>query len=157
MRIQLTAAGTKMPSWVEAGFEEYRKRLPMECELVLQEIPLARRGKSVDVARLIEKEGEQMLENIGADTHVVALEVDGKAWSTETLAQQLLRWQMKTRSVALMVGGPEGLSNCVRARADEKWSLSPLTLPHPLVRIVIAEQLYRAWSINKNHPYHRAG
>lgn len=157
MRIQLLAVGSKMPAWVEAGFEEYRKRMPPECELVLREIPLSKRGKSIDVARAIEREGEQMLSHIASDAHVVALEVDGKNWSTEQLAQQLARWQMQSRGVALLVGGPEGLAQCARARAVERWSLSPLTLPHPLVRIVIAEQLYRAWSINNNHPYHRAG
>jgi len=157
MRIQLLAVGSKMPAWVETGFDEYRKRLPAECELVLREIPLSKRGKSTDVVRAIEREGEQMLSHVGSDTHVVALEVDGKTWSTEQLAQQLARWQMHARGVALLVGGPEGLAQCARARAVERWSLSPLTLPHPLVRVVIAEQLYRAWSINNNHPYHRAG
>lgn len=157
MRIQLLAVGTKMPGWVDAGFEEYRKRLPADCELTLREIALARRGKGIDLARAIEKEGEAMLAPISSDTHVVALDVAGKPWSTEQLAQKFAFWQQHFRNVALLVGGPDGLAAAARARAAEAWSLSALTLPHPLVRIVIAEQLYRAWSINNNHPYHRAG
>jgi len=157
MRLQLLAVGTKMPGWVDAGFEEYRKRLPPDCELSLREIAMAKRGKAIDLARAIDKEGEAMLAQIASDTHVVALEVDGKPWTTEQLAQKFAHWQQNFRQVTLLVGGPDGLAASARARAAELWSLSALTLPHPLVRIVIAEQLYRAWSINNNHPYHRAG
>ena len=155
MQISLIAVGQKMPAWVEQGYEEYAKRMPPECQLQLIEIPLNRRSKNSDITRLMEKEGEQMLAGIKKDNLVVAMEVTGKPWSTEQLAQQLDGWLSSGRNVSLLVGGPEGLAPACQKRADAKWSLSNLTLPHPLVRIVIAEQLYRAMSILKNHPYHK--
>jgi len=144
-----------MPEWVTAGYEEYAKRLPRECELVLREIVPAQRGKSGHEARWIEEEGERILASLARDDFVVALEVGGKPWSTPQLAGQLAGWMQAGRRVALLVGGPDGLAEACRKRADQLWSLSPLTLPHPLVRIVVAEQIYRAWSILRNHPYHR--
>ena len=155
MRINLIAVGTRMPGWVEAGVDEYRKRLPPELTLNIREIALGKRGKNADIARAMAQEGEAMLAAIGARERVVALEVNGKPWSTEQLAQQLAGWQMGGDDVALLVGGPDGLAPACQARAHQRWSLSPLTLPHPLVRVLLAEQLYRAWSINSNHPYHR--
>lgn len=104
----------------------------------------------------MQREGEAVLAAAGARDRVVALEVGGRPWSTEQLAEQLERWQLDGRDVSFLVGGPDGLAPECRARADQQWSLSPLTLPHPLVRILLAEQLYRAWSITRNHPYHRA-
>jgi 23S rRNA (pseudouridine1915-N3)-methyltransferase len=155
MQIHLVAVGTRMPGWVAEGYEEYAKRLPRECELVLREIPPAKRGKNADIARLREDEGARILAALSRDDHVVALEVGGKAWSTPELSEQLGRWMANGRRVALLVGGPDGLSEACRARADQLWSLSRLTLPHPIVRVVVAEQIYRAWSILQNHPYHR--
>lgn len=155
MRINLIAVGTRMPAWVEAGVEEYRKRLPPELSLNIREIPLGKRGKNADIARAVAQEGEAMLAAVGSRDRVVALEVKGRAWSTEQLAQQLAAWQMSGDDVALLVGGPDGLAPSCQARATERWSLSPLTLPHPLVRVLLAEQIYRAWTINNNHPYHR--
>lgn len=144
-----------MPGWVEQGYQEYAKRLPAECALRLHEIPAGKRGKNADIARLTRQEGEKMAAVIPKGAHVVALEVRGKAWSTEQLSLRLDNWLSGGRDVALLVGGPEGLEPGLSAAADERWSLSPLTLPHPLVRIVVAEQIYRAWSILKGHPYHR--
>lgn len=144
-----------MPAWVETGFAEYAKRLPAECSLLLKEIPAGKRGKNADLARIRRDEGEKMLAAIPKGAHVVALEVDGKAWRTEDLAGQMQNWLQAHVDVALLVGGPEGLAEACRQRADQRWSLSPLTFPHPLVRIVVAEQLYRAWSILGGHPYHR--
>jgi len=144
-----------MPGWVEQGYQEYAKRLPAECALILHEIPAGKRGKNADIARLTRQEGEKMATTIPKGAHVVALEVGGKSWSTEQLATRLENWLSEGHDVALLVGGPEGLEPGLSAAADERWSLSPLTLPHPLVRIVLAEQLYRAWSILKGHPYHR--
>lgn len=155
MRLRLVAVGQRMPAWVEAGFGEYAKRLPRECTLELIEIPLQRRGKGVDVARLMAQEGERMLAAAGENSHLVTLEVEGRAWSTEQLAARLESWMQGGRDVALLVGGPEGLAPECLGRGDERWSLSPLTLPHPLVRIIVAEQLYRAWSLLRGHPYHR--
>ena len=144
-----------MPAWVSQGFEEYTRRMPPECQVQLIEIPLAKRSKGSDIKRAISKEGEHMLAAIKKDCLVVALEVTGNAWSTPQLASQLTDWMQSGRNVALLVGGPDGLATACQQKADLKWSLSNLTLPHPLVRIVIAEQLYRAVSILKNHPYHK--
>lgn len=155
MHLHLIAVGSKMPGWVEQGFQEYAKRLPPECALKLHEIPAGKRGKNADIVRLTRQEGERMAATIPKGALVVALEVGGKAWSTEQLATRLDSWLAEGRDVALLVGGPEGLEPGLSAAADERWSLSPLTLPHPLVRIVLAEQIYRAWSILKGHPYHR--
>jgi 23S rRNA (pseudouridine1915-N3)-methyltransferase len=155
LQLHLIAVGSKMPGWVEQGYREYAKRLPPECALTLHEIPAGKRGKNADIARLTRQEGEKMAAAINKGARVVALEVNGKAWSTEQLAARMENWMTEGRDVALLVGGPEGIEPSVSAAADERWSLSPLTLPHPLVRIVLAEQLYRAWSILKGHPYHR--
>lgn len=144
-----------MPGWVEQGYGEYAKRLPQECTLRLHEIPAGKRGKNADIARLRRQEGEKMVAATPKGVRVVALEVKGKAWTTEELAARMEAWMADGRDVALLIGGPEGIEPSVSAAADERWSLSPLTLPHPLVRIVVAEQLYRAWSVIKGHPYHR--
>lgn len=155
MQIHLVAVGTRMPGWVTEGYEEYAKRLPRECQLLLREIAPAKRGKNADIARLRDDEGERIIASLSRDDHVVALEVGGSPWSTVELAEQLHRWLAGGRRVALLVGGPDGLAEGCRARARQIWSLSRLTLPHPIVRVVVAEQIYRAWSLLQNHPYHR--
>jgi 23S rRNA (pseudouridine1915-N3)-methyltransferase len=152
-RLRLLAVGTRMPGWVQEGFEDYRKRLPRDCALELREIALARRG--ADVARGVRDEGEALLAALDDDEFVVALEVGGRMLSTSDLATRLGSWRDEGQRVAFLVGGPEGLADACRARAREQWSLSRLTLPHPLVRILLAEQLYRAWSLLAGHPYHR--
>ena len=144
-----------MPNWVQQGYDEYAKRLPRECELVLKEIPAGKRGKNSDVARIVKDEGERMLAAIPSHSHLVTLDLGGKLWSTVELSQAMQRWQGNGQHVSLLVGGPEGLADAVKQSALESWCLSNLTFPHPLVRIVVAEQLYRAWSILQNHPYHR--
>lgn len=144
-----------MPAWVTQGYTEYAKRLPAQCHLQLIEIPLRKRGKNADIVRLQNEEGEKMLAALPKDTQVIALDERGKHWTTQTLSQQLSHWLQTTPNVSLLVGGPEGLAAACKARAVQTWSLSPLTLPHPLVRIVLAEQIYRAWSLLNNHPYHR--
>jgi 23S rRNA (pseudouridine1915-N3)-methyltransferase len=156
MQIHLIAVGEKMPRWVQDGYSEYAKRLPAECALRLIEVAAGKRGKNADVARLIRDESERMLAAIPKGAAVVALEVGGRSRSTEQLAQNLDDWMGSGQDLALLVGGPDGLGVAARKAADQLWSLSPLTLPHPLVRVVLAEQLYRAWSILRNHPYHRA-
>lgn len=155
MNIFLLAVGNKMPDWVDKGYNEYAKRLNGDCRLKLVEIPPVKRGKNADLSRIKKEEGEKLLAAIPKGCLIVALEVNGKAWSTEALSQQMDNWLHSGQDVALMVGGPEGLSEACVARADLKWSLSPLTLPHPMVRVLLSEQLYRAYSILKNHPYHR--
>ena len=156
MNIYLIAVGEKMPSWVQQGFQEYAKRIPNECALKLVEISPGKRGKNADIARAMRDEGQRMLAAIPKGAFVIALEVDGKNWSTEQLAVQLEGWMGKGCDVALLIGGPEGLSAEAKQAANQQWSLSPLTLPHPLVRVVLSEQIYRAWSVMRNHPYHRA-
>ncbi|BBA36905.1 rRNA large subunit methyltransferase [Methylocaldum marinum] len=155
MQIHLVAVGNRMPGWVTEAYSEYAKRLPRECELVLKEIVPAKRGKNADIARSIEEEGERILAALPRNVHVIALDVAGKEWSTPELAEALARWLESGRDVALLVGGPDGLSPACLKRANQRWSLSKLTFPHPVVRIIVAEQVYRAWSILQHHPYHR--
>ena len=157
MRITVLAVGGKMPAWVDEGVAEYDKRLPRELRLEWRDIPLAQRGKkNADVEALRDKEGLALLKAIPDGDRVLALDVRGKPWSTEQLADRLRHWQMESINTSLLIGGPDGLSQACLQRADARWSLSALTLPHPLVRVLLAEQLYRAWTITVNHPYHRA-
>ncbi|MDO9105976.1 MAG: 23S rRNA (pseudouridine(1915)-N(3))-methyltransferase RlmH [Methylovulum sp.] len=155
MQINLISIGNRMPGWVQQGYDEYAKRLPRECELVLKEIAAGKRSKNSDISRIVRDEGERMLAAIPVGAHVVTLDLPGKRWTTPELAHAMQGWRESGQAVALLVGGPEGLADSVRSLARESWSLSALTFPHPLVRIVVAEQLYRAWSILNNHPYHR--
>ena len=156
MKLNLLAVGTKMPAWVTDGYQEYAKRMPRECSIQLHEISPAKRGKSGSPSQWMREEGERILAAIPDGHHVVALDVQGKSWHTEELAEQLKSWMADGRDVSLIVGGPDGLTDECLQRANQRWSLSALTLPHPLVRIVLAEQLYRAWTVIQNHPYHRA-
>jgi 23S rRNA (pseudouridine1915-N3)-methyltransferase len=156
MRISVIAVGTRMPAWVDQGIAEYAKRLPRELKPLWREIPLAKRGKDTLAQQLCVAEGEQILRSLAAGERVIALDVAGKRISTELFALQLEAWQMSGDNYSFLIGGPDGLSPACLARADQRWSLSDLTLPHPLVRVILAEQLYRAWTITVNHPYHRA-
>ena len=155
MQIHLIAVGNRMPGWVSQGYEEFARRMPPECRLKLIEISPAKRTKAADINRLLKREGERMLEALPKNALVVALEVAGRQWRTEELAQQLDDWMHAGRDIALLLGGPEGLAPACMQQADLSWSLSPLTFPHPLVRIIVAEQLYRATTILKHHPYHK--
>jgi 23S rRNA (pseudouridine1915-N3)-methyltransferase len=155
MKIRLLTVGTKMPEWVNSGFREYSKRMPPELKVELIEVPIGIRGKNPST-QPIENQGRALLKYIGQQDFVVALEVLGKSQSTEALARQLENWQMSGQDLCLLIGGPDGLSADCLARANLKWSLSDLTLPHPIVRILVIEQLYRVWTINTNHPYHRS-
>jgi 23S rRNA (pseudouridine1915-N3)-methyltransferase len=155
VQIHLISVGNRMPVWVQQGYDEYAKRLPRECELVLKEISAGKRGKNSDIARIVKEEGERMIAAIPQNTHIVTLDIPGKPWTTPELAQAMQRWLANGQSVSLLIGGPEGLADEVKPLARESWSLSKLTFPHPLVRIIVAEQLYRAWSLLNNHPYHR--
>lgn len=156
MRVTILAVGTRMPGWVQQGVEEYHKRMPRELAVHWREIPVARRNGSASPEQLCEREGQQLLAAVPKGDRIIALDVKGSSWSTEQLAGKLSNWQMGGDNISLLIGGPDGLSdNCLKA-SFQRWSLGPLTLPHPLVRVVLSEQLYRAWSINANHPYHRA-
>ncbi|MCE8002487.1 23S rRNA (pseudouridine(1915)-N(3))-methyltransferase RlmH [Billgrantia ethanolica] len=155
MKIRLLAVGTRMPGWVNEGVEEYRKRLPRDFALEIEEIAPGQRGKNADTAKAVALEAKRIRERLRGDEFVVALEVGGRAWSTERLAQEAESWRLEGREVVLLVGGPDGLAPELSAGADRRWSLSSLTLPHPLVRVILAEQLYRAWTLLVGHPYHR--
>ncbi len=155
MQIQMLAVGNKMPAWVSSGFEEYQKRFPRDMSLDLVEITPQKRGKKAELGKIKNQEGEALLAAVPKGNRIVTLEVHGRPWTTPQLAQQMAGWQMDGRNVSLLIGGPEGLSDACLAAAEQRWSLSPLTLPHPIVRVIVAESLYRAWSLNNNHPYHR--
>jgi 23S rRNA (pseudouridine1915-N3)-methyltransferase len=156
MKCRLIAAGTRLPDWVNSGFREYQKRLRTPLVLELQEIPIAARRAGENPQRAIQREGADMLAALGPNDYVVALEITAQAVSTLQLSLWLAERMRDGRSLALLIGGPDGLSPQCRERADHSWSLSPLTLPHGLVRVVVAEQLYRAMSLLAGHPYHRA-
>lgn len=156
MRLDLIAIGKRMPDWVAQGFAEYAERLPRELELNLQALPGPSGAKSMDTTTLLRREGEALLKAIPGEARVILLDERGKSIDTKGLAKRLESWQADGRDVALVIGGAAGLDDAVRARAEWAWSLSPLTFPHMLVRVLVAEQLYRAWSLLNNHPYHRA-
>lgn len=144
-----------MPDWVEAGYAEYARRLPAECALNLIEIEPLRRSKSTVAAQAREEEGRRILKAIPKGAVAVALDGGGQCWSTEILARQLSGWLAEGHDHALLVGGADGLDAACLERAAQRWSLSALTFPHPLVRVIVAEQIYRAWTLMQGHPYHR--
>ena len=156
MKIHLLAVGARMPDWVKAGYAEYAGRMPRECALNLHEISAGKRGRNADVERIVREEGERLLAAVPPGSWMIALDERGQEWSTVELAERLAGWLRDGRDVSLLIGGPDGLDAGCRARADLWWSLSRLTLPHSLARVLVAEQLYRAWSLLHNHPYHRA-
>jgi 23S rRNA (pseudouridine1915-N3)-methyltransferase len=156
LRLLLIAASNRQPSWVDEGYAEYAGRLRGRCKLDLKVLPLARRTSGGETGRAVSDEGTRMAAAIPQGAHVVALAEAGKPWSTKDLAAKLERWSERGAPIALLLGGPDGLGPAALARAAEHWCLSPLTLPHGLARIVVAEALYRASSFLQNHPYHRA-
>lgn len=156
MKARLVAVGEKPPPWVAEGFAEYRKRLSHWMPLELVEVAPGLRGKARDPRRAAAEEGERVLGLLDGAVHAVALDGAGRPWSSEHLASRLEAWRMQGCDLAFLIGGPEGHADAVRARADETWSLGALTLPHMLVRLVVAEQLYRASAMLAGHPYHRA-
>jgi 23S rRNA (pseudouridine1915-N3)-methyltransferase len=156
MKCRLIAAGTRLPDWVNSGFREYQKRLRAPLVLELLEIPVATRRAGENPQRAVAHEGAAMLDAVGRDDYVVALELSGKSMSTVELKDWLAERLEEGRPLAMLIGGPDGLAPPCLQRANYLWSLSPLTLPHALVRIVVGEQIYRAMSLRAGHPYHRA-
>ena len=156
MRIFLLAVGTRMPGWVMEGFTEYQKRMPPDMRLELEEIPMPKRGKG-DTNSQIRSEANAIRKRLekypGAKT--VALEVRGRALDTPALSRKLGELKDLGQDLVILVGGPDGLCPQLSASTHEQWSLSKLTLPHPLVRVLLAEQLYRGWTLLTGHPYHR--
>ncbi|MBU2864922.1 23S rRNA (pseudouridine(1915)-N(3))-methyltransferase RlmH [Reinekea forsetii] len=155
MKVRVLAVGPKMPKWVEEGAGDYLKRMPRDIAIEFVPLNLGARGKSASMSKAIAQEGDAMLAQIKPDDHVVALDLSGKDWSTEQLSEQLQQWREQAKTLVLLIGGPDGLDPRCLARANQKWCLSKLTLPHPLVRVLLSEQMYRAWSITQNHPYHK--
>lgn len=155
MQLTVHSVCGKMPGWVAAGVTEYQRRLPRELGLSWRDIPLAHRTRSSKPEKLRQHEGEQLLKSVAADDILIALDVRGTVLSTEALAESLRDWQMSACNVSFLIGGPDGLSADCLQRAAQRWSFGRLTLPHPLIRVVLAEQLYRAWTITVGHPYHR--
>ncbi|MCF9045802.1 23S rRNA (pseudouridine(1915)-N(3))-methyltransferase RlmH [Acinetobacter nectaris] len=159
MKIRILTIGQKMPAWVLTGVNDYLKRIQPFVQTQFVEIPMAKRGKNdseADIFKYCQTEGEAILAALKPNEILIALEVNGKELSTENLAKTMKDWMLEGQDIVLAIGGPDGLSDQVRYAAKWHWSLSKLTLPHPLVRVMLIEQLYRAMSINHNHPYHRA-
>ncbi|MDG4811721.1 23S rRNA (pseudouridine(1915)-N(3))-methyltransferase RlmH [Hydrogenovibrio sp. 3SP14C1] len=155
MNIHFIVVGQKMPVWVQTGYAEYVKRLPKACTLKLVELPMATRGKSGSVAQYKTEEAKRILAAVPKGAKLIVLDEKGQEPSTVQFSQKLDDWLASGQDVALVVGGPDGLDASLIQQAEWKWGLSKLTLPHPLVRVLVAEQIYRAWSVLQNHPYHR--
>ena len=155
LKITLLTIGNKMPAWVDQAVKEYAKRLQDSVSLTIVEIPLQKRGKNSDLVRIMEKEMTMMSQAIPDNARLIALDVTGDSFSSEQLAERLDRLQQLSSHLCFMIGGPEGIAAELIAKSDERWSLSKLTLPHTLVRVTLLEALYRAWSINNHHPYHK--
>ena len=156
MKARLIAVGESAPAWVSEGFTEYRKRLSHWLPFDLTEITPGLRGKGRDPVRAMQDEGARVLAAVPKGARIVMLDGGGKPYSSEQLAVRLEHWRAGGQDLAFLIGGPEGHAAEVRAAAAESWALGPATLPHMLVRLIVAEQLYRAASILANHPYHRA-
>jgi 23S rRNA (pseudouridine1915-N3)-methyltransferase len=154
-RIAILAVGERPPAWVETAVAGYLVRIPKSFAPRVIEIAPGRQRRAGDVARAVIDEGERVLAAVPADARLVLLDERGESWRSNDLAKRLATWSHESRPTMLAIGGPDGHAEAVRKRADFAWSLSALTLPHALVRVVLAEQLYRAWSINAGHPYHR--
>ena len=156
MHIRLLAVGERQPAWIDAAFRTYSERFPPQWKFKLDLVATAKRSKSNRAQRAIESEGDQLLARIAADEQVVLLDENGRQHSSQELAGKLSAWQADGRDLCFIIGGPDGVSRDCRARAGFVWSLSSLTLPHGLARVILVEQLYRAWSLMSGHPYHRS-
>ena len=154
MRLRILAVGQRMPAWVASGVETFTRRMPPQLPVELAEVPASRARRSGDSARAREEEGKRLLA-AARGARLVALDEGGRGVTTAQLAARLDDWLMSGDDIAFLVGGADGLARGCRQRAEWVWSLSPLTFPHMLVRVILAEQLYRAWTVLRNHPYHR--
>ena len=153
--MRVIAIGTRMPGWVTEGSDEYLKRMPRELSVEWVELPASKRTRDTAELRMLD-EASAIERRLKPQELIVALDIDGKSLSTESIADALSSWQAEGVKVVFIIGGPDGLHPTLKARASARWSLGRITLPHPLVRVILAEQLYRACSINAGHPYHRA-
>lgn len=155
MVIHFITVGQKMPKWVQEGYAEYAKRLPKACTLKLVELPMAQRGKTGSVDKYKAEEAKRILDAVPKGARLIVLDEHGQQVTTYQLAEKMEDWLSGGQDIALIVGGPDGLEKSLIDQAQWKWGLSKLTMPHPMVRILVAEQIYRAWSVINNHPYHR--
>ena len=155
MQLLIVAVGHKMPAWIETGFQEYAKRMPPELRIVLKEVKPVERSGSKTAATAMALERERIEAVLPKNVRIVALDERGKELTSVGLSQQLQAWQLDGGDTALLIGGADGLDPALKARADSLIRISSMTLPHGIVRVMLAEQLYRAWSITQNHPYHR--
>lgn len=155
MKIELLAAGTKPPAWIKEGVTEYQKRMPRECALEIREMAIAKRFKNDSLEKLKNEEGKGIRKQFVKGARLIALDQKGSLWSTADLANRMKQWMSEYSHIQILIGGPDGLSKSCLDDVDDTWSLSRLTFPHFLVRVLVAEQLYRAWSMLNNHPYHR--
>lgn len=158
VKLVVAAVGHRMPAWIQAGFDEYARRMPRDAQLAVKEIKPAPRRKDLGamaVKRLLHTEHERIIAALPAGCYKVVLDERGAGWSTRELAERIARWREFGRDVGFIIGGADGTAAALKEEADLLWSVSPLTLPHGLVRIVLAEQLYRAVSLLSGHPYHR--
>lgn len=144
-----------MPAWVREAYTEFNKRLPHGLRLNLVEIPPVARGKSCSRAKITAEEGKRIRAAIPDDSWIIVLDEKGRQLDSLSLAKKIASWQQQGRKITFIIGGVDGLHDNLKKSADLVLSLSPLTLPHALVRVILAEQVYRAWSILNNHPYHR--
>ncbi len=156
MQIHLIAIGHKMPVWVDQACDDYIRRLPAEIRINTVSLPLIKRGKNADIRRIVRDESRKLLAAVPDNSLPVVLDVAGQPLSTAKLATLLDNWLLQGQNIALIIGGPDGVSDELLAKVQLKISLSALTFPHTLIRVMLVEQLYRAWSILNNHPYHRA-
>jgi 23S rRNA (pseudouridine1915-N3)-methyltransferase len=156
MKLWVIAVGTRMPQWVTDAWHDYAKRLPPDCSLELKEIKPESRTSGKSPAQLMQAEADRIHAALPTNALSIALDENGRDITTAKLAVELEKWRGSGRDVAFLIGGPDGLNPNLKQRCDSLMRLSSLTLPHPMVRVVLAEQLYRAWAINTNHPYHRA-
>lgn len=156
MHIRVIAVGDRQPSWVDDAFDDYVQRLPRHWKFRLDRVATGRRSKKTDPAGSVEAEGHKVLDKIRVGEQLVVLDEHGAEISSVELAEKLSRWQAAGRDLCFVIGGPDGISKACLERADFRWSLSKLTLPHGLARVLFVEQLYRAWTVSTAHPYHRA-
>lgn len=156
MQLVIAAVGHKMPAWIETGFQEYAKRMPPDCRIQLKEIKPVDRSGSRTADTVMAQERSRIEAALPKGARIIALDERGRDWTTMQLSQQLQQWQQDGRDVAFVIGGADGLDPAFKAGADTLIRISSMTLPHGMVRVLLAEQLYRAWSITQNHPYHRA-
>lgn len=154
-KLMIVAVGQKMPAWAQAGYEDYAKRLPPDMRLELRAVKAEPRTSGKTAQQMMAAEAQRMQAQIPPQAHVVALDERGQQGTSMQLAQRLRGWRERGSDVVFLIGGPDGLDGALRDQAHERLRLSDLTLPHPLVRVLLAEQLYRAWSLLMNHPYHR--